>query len=663
MKARRRGLSIESLERRQLLASNSDVFVGPSITTLITQAEHGKNTYQATINVVVDSLQAQLTAGPLADLTSGAVTGDGFITESQSMEASYETYVDVQLAAKFPAIDELLKLQGERVVANLISLNQQESVGLISPAIMVSSSRTVIDSLSKGPILAIGTKPAAITASTKAFQAELTTLENDLNGGSLTLQQFNTTLGAEAEAYRNDVHAGIQMTQLRISGEADTDINALELTSSQVAQTNLAYAQTQLPQAIKTFDNAVLDTNGLFGPKGALNKSKPSKLHPSQPSGQDVSVFTMVTGTTTLGGTATLTATLTMRDGSPLNGKSVAFTVDGAFAGVGVTNFHGIATVVGVPSTTAVGVTAVIAATYAGDTNFLPTTSRGGLVVNRIASVVSGVSGTSTFGGPATLQATLNSATGQALAGQTVSFTLDGTSVGSAITDANGLATLTGVATTDAVGTDSGGIIASFAGNTNYAASSKAGNLFVAEALTVLSNVGGTAGFGGTATLKATISSTTTNAGIAGLTINFLLNNASVGSAVTNANGVATLTGVTTSAGIGTEAGAVVASFGGNSNYFGGPEHLGRPRRHQGRHGTLERQRDRLDRWDRDPDRDPHQPEHQLGVRGPDRQLRPERQGRRHGDDRRQRDRHADRRPHHGRGRHHHQRRRRHVRG
>ncbi len=73
---------------------------------------------------------------------------------------------------------------------------------------------------------------------TKTFESELKALEQGLSSGTLTLGQVNTTLGAEAEAYRAAIHAGIQVTQLRISGEADADINALETTVNGIAQSN-----------------------------------------------------------------------------------------------------------------------------------------------------------------------------------------------------------------------------------------------------------------------------------------------------------------------------------------------------------------------------------------------------------------------------------------
>jgi hypothetical protein len=564
-KLRRRGFSIESLERRSLLTTTTETFVAPSLSSLITQAEHGKNTSQEGINTMVDALQAQLESGPLADLNSGAVTSNGFITEAQTLETSYEQNVDSQLSPQFPNIDILLKLQGQRVVANLIALNQQSAVDLISSSALATSSQTTIASLSKGPITALGTTSATITSTTSAFVAELNTLSTDLGNSTLTLSQVSATAGADAEAYRSDIHAGIQEMQFRISGEADTAIDALESSVISIAQTNPSDAQTQLNTAITTFDNAVLDTNGLFATGGALSTAKAPRLVPGTTNGQAVSIFSSVSGTSSTGATATLTATLTTTDGSPLMGETVGFTIDGAFAGIAITNFTGIATLTGVPTTAATG-TALITAYFASDSNYLSTAAIGALTVSAAPTTVSNVSGTAVFGGPATLVGTLLNSSGQALANETLSFTLDGASVGTAVTNSSGIATLTGVTTPDNAGTDTGGVVATFAGDSTNAASGGTGNLVVSPAPTTLSNVGGTAQFGGTATLTATLTSNVTGLGIDGETLNFVLDNTIVGTAVTNTSGVATLSGVATTD-FGTDTGGVIVTFTGDTNY------------------------------------------------------------------------------------------------
>ena len=96
---------------------------------------------------------------------------------------------------------------------------------------------------------------------------------------------------------------------------------------------------------------------------------------------------------------------------------------------------------------------------------------------------LSAVSGSGIRTGTAALSAELTS-DGSALAGQTVAFTVDEngteTAVGSAVTAANGVATLSGVSLADFnVGIFAGFLGASFAGNSTYLASVGSGTLTV----------------------------------------------------------------------------------------------------------------------------------------------------------------------------------------
>ena len=86
-------------------------------------------------------------------------------------------------------------------------------------------------------------------------------------------------------------------------------------------------------------------------------------------------------------------------------------------------------------------------------------------------------------------------------------FTLDGKAVGSAVTTTAGVATLTGVATALAPGTDSGGVVATFAGDSTDNSTTTTGNLVVSQAATTVAGVSGISSFGGTATLTATLTS------------------------------------------------------------------------------------------------------------------------------------------------------------
>jgi hypothetical protein len=113
----------------------------------------------------------------------------------------------------------------------------------------------------------------------------------------------------------------------------------------------------------------------------------------------------------------------------------------------------------------------------------------GTLTVTPANVALSAVSGAATYGGTATLTATLRQTNGAAapIAGATITFTLGGTAVGSAMTDAGGVATLTNVALGGrGAGTYNNLVRASFAGNSNQAGDTTPGVLRVAKATLVL---------------------------------------------------------------------------------------------------------------------------------------------------------------------------------
>ena len=77
----------------------------------------------------------------------------------------------------------------------------------------------------------------------------------------------------EADAYRADVHAGLEVTHPYISNAVDSAVDDLENTASAIAQDDSSDAQSQLTTAISTFDAAILDTTGLFGPNGVISQA------------------------------------------------------------------------------------------------------------------------------------------------------------------------------------------------------------------------------------------------------------------------------------------------------------------------------------------------------------------------------------------------------
>ena len=97
-----------------------------------------------------------------------------------------------------------------------------------------------------------------------------------------------------------------------------------------------------------------------------------------------------------------------------------------------------------------------------------------------IATTLASVSGSASYGGPASLQATLSSS-GAPISGATVTFTLSGSAVGSAVTGANGVAQLTNIST---AGKNAGSypVGAAFAASGDFLASSATGNLTIDQA-------------------------------------------------------------------------------------------------------------------------------------------------------------------------------------
>jgi hypothetical protein len=106
------------------------------------------------------------------------------------------------------------------------------------------------------------------------------------------------------------------------------------------------------------------------------------------------------------------------------------------------------------------------------------------------AATITVAPATGAFGGSAVLSATLRKKSDNSPAvGETINFFVNRNSVGSAITDAGGVATLTASLGTIAPGTYAGAIIATFTGDANFATVSGSATLTVAKAvLTVTAN-------------------------------------------------------------------------------------------------------------------------------------------------------------------------------
>ena len=263
---------------------------------------------------------------------------------------------------------------------------------------------------------------------------------------------------------------------------------------------------------------------------------------------------TSVLGTGTLsGGTATLTtsalaagghslitlsATLTSA-GSPVTGEVITFSVDGTSVGTATTSGGTAYLSYTIPNTSTAG-RHTLSAVFTGDTNYGASAGTGTLTVDPAALTVANASGSA--GQAITLSATLKAASGAALSGKALAFSVDGTTVGTGVTNSSGTATksyVVPVATALAVGSHT--LTAAFAGDSAAASSSGVGALSIVPAPTNLSVSGVSGTPGQTVTLKAMLRRTTGGLALGGETVIFSLDGSPLGSAITNSSGAASV--------------------------------------------------------------------------------------------------------------------------
>ena len=126
---------------------------------------------------------------------------------------------------------------------------------------------------------------------------------------------------------------------------------------------------------------------------------------------------------------------------------------------------------------------------YYGNTASTIGATSGVLIVDeKQSTTLSVAAATGTYGGTTNLSATLTNSAGSPISGKTISFTLNGSSVGSAATNASGVASLSSISL---AGINAGnyptGVAASFAGDTGYATSNGTNSLQVDKATPTLS--------------------------------------------------------------------------------------------------------------------------------------------------------------------------------
>ncbi len=276
--------------------------------------------------------------------------------------------------------------------------------------------------------------------------------------------------------------------------------------------TTLQAAQPVNGSGEVTFATAVLAAGshtvvGCYGASGSFGASNGSVV-------QTVNVapttLTVASASGAFGGSAALSATLTRTADGSISGKTITFSLNGSPAGSATTNASGVAAVAAASLT---GINAGtyptgVGASFAGDAGFAASTGTGALTVTpaTVSVTVTVIPTSIGYGGLVELDADLS----PGLSGKAISFSIDGTPVGTDVTNGAGKAKLMNVnPATAGIGAGVHTVTATFPAEQNFATASGTGSLTITQAATTTAVTSSLnpSGFGQAVTFTATVTS------------------------------------------------------------------------------------------------------------------------------------------------------------
>ena len=228
--------------------------------------------------------------------------------------------------------------------------------------------------------------------------------------------------------------------------------------------------------------------------------------------------------------------------GALLQGQPISLYVNGVAIGTATTYSSGQAYIAYTIPANAPAGTEPISVSYSGDADNSGSIAIGTLTVLNLPTAVAVASVSGAAGGSVTLSAALTRTdTGAPLQGKTLTFAVNGATVGTAATYSSGQTTLTYKIPANAAA-GSLNVTVGFSGDASDKSSTGTSAVTVLNlptAITALSNVSGTAG--GSVTLSAMLTRTDTGAPLQGKTLTFSVNGAAIGTAATYSSGNASL--------------------------------------------------------------------------------------------------------------------------
>jgi uncharacterized repeat protein (TIGR03803 family) len=253
-----------------------------------------------------------------------------------------------------------------------------------------------------------------------------------------------------------------------------------------------------------------------------------------------------------------LTATLTV-NGAAVANEPVTFLFGTHVIGQAFTDANGLASLAYTPPLGMVGEHNVTGS-FAGDVHYSAASGTGWLKVVAAPTAFSVAGVSCQVGQAATLSATLSS-NGAAVQNEQVAFQVDGQAVSSATTDANGVARISYTPQVGGVGSHT--IVATFAGDSNYTATTGTGSLSVSKANGVLSVASISATSGQRVQLSATL--TAYGPAVSGKKIVIQLDGSQIGIATTNSAGTAAIAYTASASVAGSH--TITAIFAGDASY------------------------------------------------------------------------------------------------
>ncbi|MCX6553370.1 MAG: hypothetical protein NTY02_20585, partial [Acidobacteria bacterium] len=230
-----------------------------------------------------------------------------------------------------------------------------------------------------------------------------------------------------------------------------------------------------------------------------------------------------------------ITATLVQSTGSvPLSGQTLRFKLDGSTLGTATTNASGTATYAyTIPDTVASGAHA-ITVEFDGDASNAAASGAGTLTIDKAVVAFSLYAVIGAHGDTVTLKS-LFAGGGKAIVGRSVEFSVDGTPVGTAISDASGVSLSYTIPSDMTYGLHD--VTVSFAGDSAYTSGSRTSSVLNCKPKVLFSLYAVTGGQGAAVTLKTLVYGA--GVPVSGLAIQFAVDGTSAGSAVSTSSGAA----------------------------------------------------------------------------------------------------------------------------